>query len=53
LEKWTNEKISGTSAIFGLLAFQAHAIREMEFNLDRPKDEGVAGAAKEFEDLDE
>jgi hypothetical protein len=53
LEKWGDQIISGKSAIFGALAFQARAIREMEFNLNRPKDEGTAVTSREFEDLDE
>jgi hypothetical protein len=53
LEKWGDKIISGKSSIFGLLAFQARAIREMEFNLNRPKDDGVTVATREFEDLDE
>jgi hypothetical protein len=53
LEKWGDKIISGKSSIFGLLAFQARAIREMEFNLNRPKDDGVTVATKEFDDLDE
>jgi hypothetical protein len=53
LEKWSDNIISGKSSIFGLLAFQARAIREMEFNLNRPKDDGVTVATKEFDDLDD
>jgi hypothetical protein len=53
LEKWGDKIISGKSSIFGLLAFQARAIREMEFNLNRPKDDGVTVATREFDDLDE
>jgi hypothetical protein len=53
LQKWDDTTISGRSPVFGLLAFQARAIREMEFNLNRPKDEGVAVANRDFEDLDE
>jgi hypothetical protein len=53
LEKWDDKVVSGRSAIFGTLAFQAGAIREMEFNLSRPKEETVAGENKEFEGLDE
>lgn len=53
LEKWSDKLISGKSSIFGSLAFQTRAIREMEFNLNRPKDDGVTVEAKDFEDLDE
>lgn len=53
LEKWDDNTISGRSSIFGLVAFQARAVREMEFNLNRPKDDGAAVAARDFEDLDE
>jgi hypothetical protein len=53
LENWNEKAVSGQSAIFGSLAFQADAIREMEFNLSRTKEEGVAAETKEFEELDE
>jgi hypothetical protein len=53
LEQWDDKKISGKSAIFGPLAFQPGAIRELEFNLHRPKEDTAAAANKEFEDLDE
>jgi hypothetical protein len=53
LEKWDDKVVSGRSAIFGSLAFQPGAIREMEFNLNRPKEDAVIGENKEFEGLDE
>ncbi len=53
LEKWGDKVISGNSSIFGSLEFQPRAIREMEFNLNRPKDENIAVATREFDDLDE
>ncbi len=53
LDKWDDKEISGRSAIFGPLALQPGAIREMEFNLNRPKEEGVGVDKKEFEALDE
>jgi len=53
LEKWDDKAVAGQSAIFGSLAFQPRSIREMEFNLNRPKAEGVAADNKEFEELDE
>jgi hypothetical protein len=53
LEKWNDQGVSGRSAIFGALAFQPGAIREMEFNLNRPKEDGVVVETKEFEELDE
>ena len=53
LEKWDNKSVTGQSAIFGPLAFQPGAIREMEFNLNRPKEDTVMGENKEFEGLDE
>jgi hypothetical protein len=53
LEKWNDQAVSGQSAIFGSLAFQPDAIREMEFNLNRPKEDGVVAETKEFEELDE
>jgi hypothetical protein len=53
LEKWDDMAVSGQSAIFGSLAFQPGSIREMEFNLNRSKEDGVAADNKEFEELDE
>jgi hypothetical protein len=53
LEKWDDKTVSGQSATFGALAFQPGAIREMEFNLNRSKEDGVAADNKEFEELDE
>ena len=53
LQNWADKTISGKSSIFGLLAFETRAIRQMEFNLDRPKNDGVTAAAREFDDLDE
>jgi hypothetical protein len=53
LEKWDDKGISGQSAIFGALAFQPHAVREMEFNLNHSKEQVVAADNKEFEELDE
>jgi hypothetical protein len=53
LEKWDDKAVSGQSAIFGSLAFQPGAIREMEFNLNHSKQDGVADDNKEFEELDE
>ncbi|MGA2175281.1 MAG: hypothetical protein ABSH38_09900 [Verrucomicrobiota bacterium] len=53
LEKWDDKMISGRSAIFGPLAFQPGAIRQMEFNLNRSKDDAAAVAGKDFEELDE
>jgi hypothetical protein len=53
LEKWNDKAVSGQSAVFGSLAFQPDAIREMEFNLHRPKEDAVAAETKEFEELDE
>ena len=53
LEKWDDKTISGKSSIFGMLAFEPRAIRQMEFNLTRPKDDVATAATKEFSDLDE
>ncbi len=53
LEKWGDKGVSGRSAIFGSLAFQPGAIRELEFNLNHAKDQEVAADNKEFEELDE
>jgi hypothetical protein len=53
LQKWDGQGISGRSAIFGSLAFQPGAIRELEFNLNRPAGRGIPADSREFEDLDE
>jgi hypothetical protein len=53
LEKWDKKSIAGRSAIFGPVDFQPGAIRQMEFNLNRPKEDLAFAADKEFEDLDE
>jgi hypothetical protein len=53
LEKWDGNAVSGQSLIFGSLAFQPTAIREMEFNLNRPKEGPIVNEDKEFEGLDE
>jgi hypothetical protein len=53
LEKWDDKTVSGQSAIFGALAFQTSAIRELEFNLNHSKRDSVTAENKEFEELDE
>jgi hypothetical protein len=53
LEKWAEDAVSGRSAIFGTLAFQPRAIRELEFNLNRPREDSITSDTKEFEGLDE
>jgi hypothetical protein len=53
LEKWNDKAVAGQSAVFGSLAFQPDAIREMEFNLNRPKEDAIVAESKEFEELDE
>ena len=53
LEKWDDKGVSGRSAIFGSLAFQSGAIREMEFNLNHAKEYEATADNKEFEELDE
>jgi hypothetical protein len=53
LEKWDSGEVAGQSTIFGPLAFQAKAIRELEFNLDRPRSQPAVPPEKEFEGLDE
>lgn len=35
LEQWDRERVSGTSANFGQLAFHPRSIRQLRFNLDR------------------
>ncbi|HZM05651.1 MAG TPA: hypothetical protein VFC44_21835 [Candidatus Saccharimonadales bacterium] len=53
LEKWNGQEVAGRSAIFGRLAFQPSAIRELEFNLDRPRPQPKVVTETEFEGLDE
>lgn len=35
LDKWDETSVSGTSAVFGRLAFSPRSIRQLQFNLDR------------------
>ena len=53
LEKWDDKTIAGHSALFGSVAFQPGSIREMEFNLDRPRTAPGAAALNEFDALDQ
>lgn len=53
LEKWDKQGIYGKSAIFGPVNFQPGSIRQLEFNLNRPKADYAFAADKQFEDLDE
>jgi hypothetical protein len=53
LEKWDDKSIAGRSALFGPLAFQPGSIREMEFNLDRPRTMPDAAPGNPFDVLDQ
>ena len=53
LEKWGDKKISGRSATYGPLAFETDSVRQIEFNLDRPRLEGATAMDDEFGGLDE
>ena len=53
LDKWDDKSVSGRSALFGSLAFQPASIREIEFNLDRPKENPAPTLENEFEALDQ
>lgn len=53
LEKWGDNLVQGHSAIFGRLAFQPNGIRELQFNLDRPRSEPGESPVNEFENIDE
>jgi hypothetical protein len=53
LRTWDDKQVSGQSAVFGALSFQPGAIRELEFNLDRPRSEPSSSPESEFEALDE
>jgi hypothetical protein len=54
LEKWDDTAIAGHSALFGAVAFQPGSIRQMEFNLDRPRTGPAAASPEnEFDALDQ
>ena len=53
LARWDKQGIYGKSAIFGPVAFQPGSIRQVEFNLSRPKEDYAFAVDKQFEDLDE
>ena len=54
LEKWDDTSIAGHSALFGDVAFQPGSIRQMEFNLDRPRTGPTAATPEnEFDALDQ
>jgi len=54
LEKWDDTSIAGHSALFGAVAFQPGSIRQMEFNLDRPRTGPAASSPEnEFDALDQ
>jgi hypothetical protein len=53
LDKWNDAQVAGRSAIFGPLAFQTGQIRQLEFNLDRPKKPALITSDQEFQILDE
>ncbi|MGA2556323.1 MAG: hypothetical protein ABSG04_08615, partial [Verrucomicrobiota bacterium] len=54
LEKWDDTSIAGRSALFGAVAFQPGSIRQMEFNLDRPRTGPAASSPEnEFDALDQ
>lgn len=49
LEKWDREKVTGTSANFGQLAFNPRSIRQLRFNLGRGEMLGERSEAPEDE----
>jgi hypothetical protein len=54
LENWGEDKVAGRSDIFGPLSFQTRTVRELEFNLDKPRGESaVAAVPDEFGGIDE
>ncbi len=54
LEKWDDTAVAGHSALFGAVAFQPGSIRQMEFNLDRPRTGPAAAVPEnEFDALDQ
>jgi hypothetical protein len=52
LDKWDDTAVSGRSALFGSVSFPPQLIREMDFNLDRPKAAPVSLQESEFDVLD-
>jgi hypothetical protein len=53
LDKWEGAVLSGRSALFGPVFFPSQAIREMDFNLDRPKVAPPPLLPNEFDALDQ
>jgi hypothetical protein len=54
LQKWDDTSIAGQSALFGPVAFQPGSIRQMQFNLDRPRTGPAAASPEnEFDALDQ
>jgi hypothetical protein len=53
LEKWESAGVSGRSPLFGPVRFPADSIREMDFNLGRPKTAPAAMERNEFDALDQ
>jgi hypothetical protein len=53
LEKWTDKEVSGRSDIFGSLTLQPAQIRQVEFNLSRPRTTIPLLSRQQFEELDE
>lgn len=53
LQEWNDKKVLGRSEIFGAIAFEPGQIRDLEFNLDRPRISIPQLNDREFDDLDE
>ena len=50
LDRWERERVSGTSATFGQLALNPQSIRQLQFNLNRPR--SADGGQEASDDLD-
>ncbi len=53
LERWEKDKIAAHSALFGDFILQPQSIRELEFNLGRPKSEPAAASSPDLGGLDD
>jgi hypothetical protein len=53
LDKWEGAGVSGSSSLFGPVQFPPESIRELDFNLDRPKTGPTAMEKNEYDALDQ
>ncbi|MGD0813694.1 MAG: hypothetical protein ABSA83_08835 [Verrucomicrobiota bacterium] len=53
LSKWSDQEVSGQSAVFGPVAFQRGQIRQLEFNLGHAPADALGASEGESEGLDD